>query len=237
MQLVLLAAGKGSRLGLNISNKCFTEICGKCLLDYNLEMFSCFDVSKIILVVGHNAENIQQYVGTNYNRIPVTYVMQHELLGIGHALKNAAPYINESFIMCLSDELFIHPNMEGMRNFFTTDKVDCLCGVVKDSAENIKKAYTMDVAETGEVLQLIEKPMQVFNQWKGTGCCLMKQTMLPILKTLRPNKIRNEYEMGDWIQLAINMGLTCKMYPIADKNFNINTQQDIIMAEQYLQNV
>ena len=51
------------------------------------------------------------------------------------------------------------------------------------------------------------------------------------------NKTRNEYEMGDWIQLAVNMGLICKIYPVADKNFNINTQQDIIAAEEYLQNV
>ena len=237
MQLVLLAAGKGSRLGLNISNKCFTEIYGKCLLDYNLEMFSCFGVSKIILIVGHNAEYIQKYVGTNYNGTSVTYVMQHELLGIAHAIKTAIPYIHEDFAMCLSDELFINPNIEGMRDLFLTDNVDCLCGVVQDSAENIKKAYTMDVSEIGEILQLVEKPTQIFNQWKGTGCCLMRQTMLPVLEALLPNKIRNEYEMGDWIQLAINMGLVCKIYPIADKNFNINTQQDIISAEKWLQNI
>lgn len=237
MQLVLLAAGKGARLELNLSNKCFAKIYGKCLLDYNLEMFNCFDVSEIVLIVGHNAENIQKYVGKNYNGIPITYVMQHELLGIAHAIKTAIPYIHEDFAMCLSDELFINPNIEGMRDLFSKDNVDCLCGVVQDSAENIKKAYTMDVSETGEVLQLTEKPEQIFNQWKGTGCCLMRQTMLPILETLCPNKIRNEYEMGDWIQLAITMGLTCKIYPVADKNFNINTQQDISEAEKYLQNV
>ena len=29
MQLVLLAAGIGSRLGLNVTNKCFVKICDK----------------------------------------------------------------------------------------------------------------------------------------------------------------------------------------------------------------
>lgn len=116
----------------------FYKICGKCLLDYNLEMFSCFDVSEIILIVGHNAENIQKYVGTNYNGISVTYVIQHELLGIAHALKVAIPYIHEDFMMCLSDELFINPNMEDMRDFFNRQsRLPLRCG--KDSAENIKK--------------------------------------------------------------------------------------------------
>lgn len=237
MQLVLLAAGKGSRLGVNISNKCFTKINNKCLLDYNLQMFTHCDISEIILIVGHNAINIQNYVGKNYNGIPVTYVFQHELLGIAHAIKIAQPCIHEDFIMSLSDELFINPNIDNMWKNFYTNNIDCLCGVTKDSAENIRKAYTVNISQTGNILQLIEKPSEIFNHWKGTGCCLMKQTMLPILDELCPNEIRNEYEMGDWIKLAIHKRLTCKIYPIANKNFNINTQKDINEAEKYLQNI
>ena len=51
MQLVLLAAGKGSRLDLNVSNKCFAKVNNKCLLDYNLELFLDINPSEIILVV------------------------------------------------------------------------------------------------------------------------------------------------------------------------------------------
>ena len=65
----------------------------------------------------------------------------------------------------------------------------------------------------------------------------MKQTMLTVLKKLLPNAKRNEYEMGDWIQLAVNYGLKCKMHPIADANFNINTTDEILLAESYLANL
>lgn len=237
MQLVLLAAGKGSRLNLPITNKCFAKVYDKYLLDYNLEMFLACKLSEIIIITGYNAEYIKKYIGNTYHGISVIYVMQEQLLGIAHALKVASDYIHEDFIMCLSDELFINPTVNEMYCYFKDSQCDCLCGAVTDTVENIQKAYTMDLNIDGTILQLIEKPQSVFNEWKGTGCCFMKQTMLAVLKKLLPNAKRNEYEMGDWIQLAVSYGLKCKMYPIADANFNINTTDEILLAESYFANL
>ena len=237
MQLILLAAGIGSRLGLDITNKCFVTIGNKYLLDYNLEQFLEINLSGIIVVVGHNAQYIIDYIGDNYHGIPVTYVKQEQLLGIAHAIKIASPYIHNTFIMCLSDELFINNNIKQMYTYFSSLDIDCLCGVVNDTVENIQKAYTIDINSNGDILQLIEKPINAFNNLKGTGCCFMKQSMLKMLNTLKPNFTRKEYEMGDWIQLAVDNGLTCKVYPIASANFNLNTQKDIELAEAYLKNI
>jgi len=233
MQLVLLAAGKGSRLNMPVTNKCFVKVRDKCLLDHNLEMFLTLEINEIIIIVGYNAKYIKEYIGGFYHKIPVIYVMQKQLLGIAHALKIATDYIHDNFIMCLSDELFINPAINEMNYFFKNNTCDCLCGAVTDTEENIKKAYTMDLTKDRTILQLIEKPETAFNQWKGTGCCFMQKSMLSILKELLPNTKRNEYEMGNWIQLAIDRGLKCKMYPIADANFNINTPNDLTIAEIY----
>lgn len=233
MQLVLLAAGRGSRLGTSVTNKCFLKIHNKCLLDHNLEMFLTLGISEIIIIVGYNSDYIKKYIGNVYHNIPVIYVMQEQLLGIAHAIKIASDYIHDNFIMCLSDELFINPKITEMNRTFESNSFACLCGAVVDTEENIQKAYTMKLSADGTIIQLKEKPEITFNCWKGTGCCFMQETMLPLLKQLQPNVKRNEYEMGDWIQLAIDCGLICKMYPIADKNFNINTINDLTMAENY----
>jgi len=233
MQLVLLAAGRGSRLGISVTNKCFLKIHNKYLLDYNLEMFLTLGISEIIIIVGYNANHIKKYIGNTYHNIPVMYVMQEQLLGIAHAMKIASDFIHDNFIMCLSDELFINPKMDEMNQIFKNNSFDCLCGAVVDTEENIQKAYTMRLSTDGTILQLKEKPEIAFNQWKGTGCCFMQKTMLSLLKELQPNAKRKEYEMADWIQRAIDQGLICKMYPIADINFNINTPRDLIMAENY----
>ena len=234
MQYILLAAGKGQRLGMNVTNKCFVTVCGKTLLDYNLELIPLELISEIIIVVGYNSNYIEQYVGENYKGIPVIYVHQEPLLGIAHAIKTAIPYIKEDFIFCLSDELHINPHVTAMRNFFLSSGADCVCGVVRDTIENIQKAYTIELDEKNNVSDLIENPTKCFNNIKGTGICIMKQSMLPILNALKPNIIRGEFEMGNWIQLGIDYGLVCKVFNVSDINFNINETTDLLAAEKYL---
>ena len=235
MQYILLAAGKGHRLNMDISNKCFAQINGKSLLDYNLELANPELFSEIIMVVGYHADYIKQYVGDNYHGIKVTYVHQEPLLGIAHAIKQATPSIKEDFMMGLSDELHSRPRIQEMADYLAYSKADCVCGVVLDQVQNIRKAYTVKLNEQENMTELIEKPTQCFNNFKGTGICMMKPSMLKILDTLKPNKFRKEYEMGNWIQAGIDDGLICKIFQISDANFNINEQSDLSEAAFYFE--
>lgn len=233
MQYVLLAAGKGHRLGMNLTNKCFAQVNGKSLLDYNLELLIPGLFDELIIVVGYNADYIKNYIGNNYRGIKVTYVNQKPLLGIAHAIKQAAPYIKSNFMMALSDEIHINPNIGQMMDYLLLTEADCICGVVNDIPQNIKKAYTLKLNTIGNVTELVEKPDHCFNHYKGTGLCMMKPTMLTLLDSLKPNEIRNEYEMGNWIQAGINFGYICKIFNVSDANFNINEQSDLLEAETY----
>lgn len=233
MQYILLAAGKGHRLGLNLTNKCFVQIRNKTLLDYNLELSTAGIFDEIIIVVGYNAKYIKEYVGDRYNGIKVTYVNQEPLLGIAHAIKQATPFIRADFMMALSDEIHINPQIRKMADYLSDTEADCVCGTVIDTPQNIRKAYTMSLNEAGNIIELVEKPVHCFNQYKGTGLCMMKTTMLTLLESLKPNVVRNEYEMGNWIQSGIDCGYICKTFHISDANFNINEQADLVEAEEY----
>lgn len=230
MQQVILAAGKGTRLGAKETNKCLIDVCGKTLLEYNLELGAEINVNKIIIVVGYNWHFIRNYLKDNYRGIPVCYVHQQHQLGVAHAVKVAAPQISDSFFLCLGDELLIKPKVRDMSDLFINERVDCVCGITADSAENIKKAYTLDFDNKGVVTRLVEKPKEVFNAYKGTGYCVMSRSMLDVLERLTPNTVRCEYEMGDWIQSAINDGLKCMVFEVALKDFNINEHDDLIFA-------
>lgn len=234
MKFVLLAAGKGHRLDMKLTNKCFAPINNIPLINYSLELVLPQYFDELIIIVGHNAEYIMKYMGESYHGIKITYVYQEPQLGIAHAILLAAPYINSDFMMCLSDEITVHPRIMSMMEKFIHSDTDCLCGVTEDTIENIQKAYTLSLNSNNLVTCLIEKPIEVFNKWKGTGLCLMRQSMLSILTELKPNQQRGEYEMGNWIQLAIDTGLKCRIEQSGDANFNINTLEDAKAAENYL---
>ncbi|MCM1023473.1 MAG: sugar phosphate nucleotidyltransferase [Prevotella sp.] len=236
MQHIILAAGKGSRLNIKVSNKCLIEANGKTLISYNLELSKYISASEILIIVGYNKSYIMNYVGTMYNGIPIKYIVQEPQLGIAHGIMTAAPYITDSFFMCLSDEILVSPKIYEQNNFFVQSNADCICGAVKDDIECIKKAYTMELKSNNRISQIIEKPTFAYNQFKGTGYCMMKHTMLDCLFWLNKNKSRNEYEMGDWINLAIRQNFRCFAFNIGQASFNINELSDLQKAEKYLQN-
>ena len=141
MKQIILAAGRGSRLIMEQTNKCMVEVLGKPLIEYNLCLSNSINPDEIIIVIGHNANYIKEYVGNSYNSIPVRYVLQKHQLGIAHAIKLCKLYLTSSFFMCLGDELLVLPQIAEMKIIFECNSADCVCGMVIDSPENIKKAY------------------------------------------------------------------------------------------------
>lgn len=76
MQAIILAAGMGRRLGelTGENTKCMLEVNGVRLIDRALACLSQFALSRIVLVVGYQAENLKRHVGTEFRGIPIVYV-------------------------------------------------------------------------------------------------------------------------------------------------------------------
>lgn len=76
MQAIILAAGKGSRLGsLTAENtKCMLEVCGEKLIDISLKKLSAVGISKVILVVGYQKDNLMNYLGSKAHGIDIIYI-------------------------------------------------------------------------------------------------------------------------------------------------------------------
>jgi len=71
MQQIILAAGKGTRLNMPVTNKCLVKVSEKALIDYNLELSHEINANEILVIVGHNKDSLINYIGSSYNGIPV----------------------------------------------------------------------------------------------------------------------------------------------------------------------
>ncbi len=76
MQAIILAAGMGKRLGdLTRNNtKCMVEVNGISLIDRALTQLSRLDLSRVIIVIGYQGENLRSHVGDTYKGLAITYV-------------------------------------------------------------------------------------------------------------------------------------------------------------------
>ncbi|MBR4793595.1 MAG: aminotransferase class I/II-fold pyridoxal phosphate-dependent enzyme [Bacteroidaceae bacterium] len=78
MQAIILAAGMGKRLGeLTKGNtKCMIEVCGAKLIDRMLSELTGRNLSRVVIVVGYQAENLKQHIGNRYDgKLRIEYIL------------------------------------------------------------------------------------------------------------------------------------------------------------------
>lgn len=76
MQVIILAAGMGRRLGEFTSNntKCMIEVNGIRLIDRLLTQLSRLSLKRVVIVTGYEGEKLQNYIGPEYNGLHIEYV-------------------------------------------------------------------------------------------------------------------------------------------------------------------
>ena len=77
MQVIILAAGMGKRLGELTRNntKCMIRVNGTTLIERVLNQFSRLDLRKVILVIGYKGEELRRFIGDSYKGLPIEYII------------------------------------------------------------------------------------------------------------------------------------------------------------------
>lgn len=86
--VVILAAGKGTRMRSEVP-KMLHEAAGAPLLEHVLRAVAPLAPTKVVVVIGHGAEQYRQRFGENVRRGELEFAEQPEQLGTGHALLQA----------------------------------------------------------------------------------------------------------------------------------------------------
>lgn len=87
LAVVIMAAGKGKRMGNPDLAKVLTLLDGKPLLQYVIEQSSSLKPAALVVVVGHQHDAVRTFVSAAYPE--AICVLQSEQLGTGHAVQQA----------------------------------------------------------------------------------------------------------------------------------------------------
>jgi len=109
MQCVILAGGRGTRLGSLTEDrpKALVDIAGRPFLEYQLELLRTGGVSEIVLCVGYLGSAVESTIGDG-SRLGLSIRYSHdgpEPLGTAGAVRNALPLLGESFLLTYGDTL------------------------------------------------------------------------------------------------------------------------------------
>jgi UDP-N-acetylglucosamine diphosphorylase / glucose-1-phosphate thymidylyltransferase / UDP-N-acetylgalactosamine diphosphorylase / glucosamine-1-phosphate N-acetyltransferase / galactosamine-1-phosphate N-acetyltransferase len=232
MKAVVLAGGRGSRLNEATAerNKCMLQHDGRYIIEYSLENALRARVDSIVLVVGYRAETIINEFGNSYHGVPIQYVIQWERKGLVHALESARETVAGSdFFLFLSDEIVVGSRHAEMRAKFEQSGAFGLCGVVQvEDRTRISRTYAVFLdGNDSRIHRLIEKPRNPMNNIQGTGNCIFKNTILDYIQFTPIHQVRQEKELPDLIQCAVDDGKVVCAFEIASGYANINTIEEL----------
>jgi len=237
MKALILAGGRGKRLNGDSShtNKCMTFVNGRPAIEYSLDCAAETTVDEIVLVVGHRAEEIINQYGNRYRDKVLKYVLQWEQKGLVHAIESARPTLaGHDFMLLLGDEILVNPRHPAMIEEFQRGQDFVLCGVLLvDNRTLIRRTYSVIQDGDRRVYRLIEKPENPSNNIMGTGDCVFKNEIFNYIDRTPIHPNRQEKELPDLIQCAIDDGKIVRSFTVCDRYANINSEEDLIVARAF----
>lgn len=103
-QLVIIAGGKGTRLGLQDIPKPMVKIGGKPLLEHQIELAKKYGIKEIFILSGHLAHIIEDYFGNGEKwGVNIHHVVEPYPLGTAGSVKLLEGKITERFLVFYGD--------------------------------------------------------------------------------------------------------------------------------------
>lgn len=234
MIAIILAAGKGSRLASihSCSSKCMLPIEGKPLLEKKLYHLShCDGLKKIYIVIRIEEEEIPAYFGDNYFGIPIEYRVQDQkhpgIINAVYSVVDLSILSDEDILINLGDEYYEELDYNSLIKEHKIRKSSVTPIVIYSDEEcKIKCNYTINIYETGEIIDAIEKPLKIFNNYIGCGTMAVSRKLLKDF-AVDCNYKFEEKQLVDWIKFAIATNRHCYVYKAETRYCNLNSQKDM----------
>lgn len=238
MKTVILAAGKGTRLGdlTKDTPKPMLPIAGKPVLEYIIDQIKESGISDFALVVRYLREKVEEHFqdGSPLG-IHVSYIPQPEAYGTGSALLAAKDFVSEeSVMMTFGDVVTNAASYAGVMNIFNETKCDG--AIALNYIDDPWKGAAVLTSEDGSVVErIVEKPKEgeAISHWMNSGIFAFKPSVFGYLEQLKASP-RGEYELPDAINAMIDDGLTIRPYFIKGPWQDVGTPQDLLRAEEIL---
>jgi bifunctional UDP-N-acetylglucosamine pyrophosphorylase/glucosamine-1-phosphate N-acetyltransferase len=206
LSIVILAAGKGSRMNSN-KPKVLQTLAAKTLIKHVVNTVEKLNPDNIIVVTGHLKEQVEEALSGH----KITFVHQTKQLGTGHAVLQALPYLEDQKVLILYGDVPLI-SAEVLDNLVTTTHDDDL-GVLTAFMDDPTGLGRIVRDKFGAVTNIVEEKDANDSQRQikeiNTGIyCVHRACLAKWLPELKSNNVQNEYYLTDIVKFAKDDAIT-----------------------------
>ncbi len=235
MKGLILSGGHGTRLRplTHTGPKQLIPLANKPNILYCLEDLRDAGITDIGVILGDiMPEKVREFLrdGSDYG-VKITHIVQGAPLGIAHAILCAEEFIGEDpFCVYLGDNVLkggIKPMVEDLLNNEYDAEV-MLCRV-----PNPQKFGVAELDERGNIVSLVEKPREPKSDLALVGIYLLRQSIFPIIRELKPSW-RNELEITEALENLRKQGGRIRAQVVTGWWKDTGKPEDILEANHLL---
>ena len=248
LKAIILAAGKGTRMKSD-KPKVVHEVLGKPMVYYSIEAAKNAGCEKVCVIVGYKAEEVERSIESTYESLglsdvmkdTVSYALQKEQLGTGHAVKCASDFIgNEGdvVVLCGDTPLVTAHTLENAirRHEEAGNGVTVISAMLDDPfgyGRIIRGEHGLDkIVEQKDATEAEQAVCEV-----NSGMYIFKcDALLSALSQITNDNAQGEYYLPDAIGIIKAMGLPVDAVPMddADQIRGVNTLEQLAEAEKIM---
>ena len=242
VQSIILAAGKGTRMGNPELPKVLAPLSGKPMVSYILDSLATTSFLPPVLVVGFHHEKVRQALGDSYR-----YILQPELLGTGYAeiccqkeLQGQADY----FLVINGDQpLISRATIENLVAAHTQSGAVMSLVTITSSQETFQAFGRIVRDADGKVTAIREfkdatEEERQIKEFNAGVYCFSNDFLWPALGQLDSKNSQAEYYLTDLLAAAIQEGLVVSTAELADwkEGLGVNSPDQLEAVEKQLAN-
>ncbi|MFI4852250.1 MAG: NTP transferase domain-containing protein [Gimesia chilikensis] len=237
---VILAAGKSTRMKSELP-KVLHPILGRTMIDYVLDAARSAGCEKIVVIVGHKAEEVKAALSHHPD---VEFALQADQKGTGHAVMMSADNLAEHdgpvLVLAGDTPLLKGSSLSRLLEVQQQQNAACVVGTAITEANEGLGRIVRDT--NGSFLRIVEQkdatPEEAAIVEINTGCFAFDgRQLFKALNQVRPNNNQAEYYLTDCAEILLKDGETV----LAETAFNIqealgvNTQEQLAEVADILQ--
>ncbi len=177
MQAVILAAGRGTRMGglTHETPKPLLKIRGRAILEYTLANLPK-EIDEVIFVIGYNGHKIRDHFGDEHQGRKLYYVYQLRLDGTAGAVFLARNLVRDKFIVLNGDDLYYHDDLKKI--------IKHEMAVMVKEVDDPGRLGVVEVDEGGYLIRIVEWPDEPTTNLVNAGVYVLDKRIFfsPLVK-------------------------------------------------------